>query len=200
MGLENIQREDLSFYERGRWVHKILDTGWLITSLARETGIPQPSLSNWLTFYNESERIKTSSTVDEKFKPEKLPLRGILEVKRAQISEEKVGSNYWDFKSLYPAETYIDDEMTRKNPETNLSIIDEDLWNWAKYRSSVLGCKSVSDYIFDLIRRDKQRAEGWNWRRIKPSKGFTLIRGKILKVWHTYRMYSTFIVWFMKIK
>jgi ParB family chromosome partitioning protein len=72
MGIENIQREDLSFYERGRWVAKMKEMGWLITSLAEETGIPQANLSNWLAFYEESERI--SSVTDEQFEPEKLPL------------------------------------------------------------------------------------------------------------------------------
>lgn len=90
MGIENIQREDLSFYEKGRWVKALLDKGWLITALAQETGIPHNSLSNWLTFYQESERIKKdSSMMDEEFKPEKMPLAGLLEVKRAPISEEK---------------------------------------------------------------------------------------------------------------
>jgi hypothetical protein len=40
-----------------------------------------------LAFYEESERV--SSTVDEKFEPERLPLRGLLEVKRSPIPEEK---------------------------------------------------------------------------------------------------------------
>ena len=68
MGIENIQREDLSFYERGRWVKTLLDKGWIVTSITEETGIPHNSLSNWLSFYEESERIRKSpSTVDEEF-------------------------------------------------------------------------------------------------------------------------------------
>jgi len=89
MGIENIQREDLSYYERGRWVQTLLDKGWIITSIAEETGIPQQSLSNWLAFYNESEKIKSSPTVGEKFEPEKMPLAGMLEIKTSPISEEK---------------------------------------------------------------------------------------------------------------
>ena len=90
MGIENIQREDLSFYERGRWVKTLLDKGWIITSIAEETGLPHNSLSNWLAFYQESERIKTTpSTVDEAFEPEKLPLQGLLDIKRSPISEDK---------------------------------------------------------------------------------------------------------------
>lgn len=34
MGVENIQREDLSYYERGRWVSKMKGLGWTITGLA----------------------------------------------------------------------------------------------------------------------------------------------------------------------
>jgi len=89
MGIENIQREELSFYEKGRWVRTLLDKGWLVTSLAEETGIPQQSLSNWQAFYSEAERIKSSPTVGEEFEPEKIPLRAMLDVKTAPISDEK---------------------------------------------------------------------------------------------------------------
>jgi len=90
MGLENIMREDLSFYERGRWVAKMLDDyGFIVTTLSEETGIPQQSLSNWLNFYEESERIKSSPMVGEKVDPEKLPLSTLLETKRAPIPDEK---------------------------------------------------------------------------------------------------------------
>jgi len=88
MGIENIQREDLSYYERGRWVAKMRELGWTITALAEETGIPNQSLFDWLEFYNESERIKR--TPDYREAPiEKLPLTGLLGVKRAPIPEEK---------------------------------------------------------------------------------------------------------------
>lgn len=53
-------------------------------------------------------------------------------------------------------------KMIRKYSKTNLFIIDENLWNWAKYRASVLSCNSVSEYVFDLIRKDKKKFEGKN--------------------------------------
>lgn len=87
MGVENIQREDVSYYERGRWVAKMKELGWTIKSLAEETGIPRASLENWLSFYQEAERIKKVSTVDTRV--EELPLRVVLETKRAPIPEEK---------------------------------------------------------------------------------------------------------------
>jgi ParB/RepB/Spo0J family partition protein len=89
MGIENLQREDLSFYERGRWVDKMLELGWEISSLAEETGIPKRTLYNWHEFYKESERLKKSATVAQEFKPEKLPLRALLETTQAPIPEEK---------------------------------------------------------------------------------------------------------------
>ena len=52
--------------------------------------------------------------------------------------------------------------MINKYHKTNLFIIDENLWNWAKDRASVLGCNSVSEYVFDLIRKDKKKFEGKN--------------------------------------
>jgi hypothetical protein len=58
--------------------------------LAEETGIPQQSLSDWLGFYEESERIKKIPIIGEAFQPDKLPLTGLLETKRAPIPEEKM--------------------------------------------------------------------------------------------------------------
>lgn len=88
MGIENLQREDLSFYERGRWVAKMKELGWTVSALAEETGIPNQNLFDWLEFYNESERIK--SVPDYREAPvEKLPLTGLLGVKRAPISDQK---------------------------------------------------------------------------------------------------------------
>jgi hypothetical protein len=49
--------------------------------------------------------------------------------------------------------------MQQKYAKTNLFIIDEDLWKWAKYRASILGFKSVSEYVFELIKSDKEKAE-----------------------------------------
>jgi len=49
--------------------------------------------------------------------------------------------------------------LIRKYAKTNLFIIDEELWKWAKYRASILGFNSVSEYIFELIRKDKKSTE-----------------------------------------
>jgi len=49
--------------------------------------------------------------------------------------------------------------MLRKYPKTNLFIIDEKLWKWAKYQASLKGFKSVSEYVFDLIKRDKEKVD-----------------------------------------
>jgi hypothetical protein len=49
--------------------------------------------------------------------------------------------------------------LIRKYSKTNLFIIDEELWKWAKYRASILGFNSVSEYIFELIRKDRKSTE-----------------------------------------
>jgi hypothetical protein len=46
----------------------------------------------------------------------------------------------------------------KKYPRTNIYMIDKALWNWAHYRAKTLGCDSVSEYIFDLIKKDKEKA------------------------------------------
>jgi integrase len=40
-----------------------------------------------------------------------------------------------------------------------LHLLDEDDWNWAQYRARQLRKESVSRYLFDLIREDKNKAK-----------------------------------------
>ena len=47
-------------------------------------------------------------------------------------------------------------DMQRKYPRTNIFIIDEQLWAWAQYQAKLQGFKSVSEYIFKLIKQDKK--------------------------------------------
>jgi len=47
-------------------------------------------------------------------------------------------------------------EVIRKHKRTNMFIVDEELWAWAQYRSKILGYDSVSEYLFDLVKLDKQ--------------------------------------------
>jgi hypothetical protein len=49
------------------------------------------------------------------------------------------------------------EEVIRKHKRTNIFVIDEDLWAWAQYRSKILGYSSVSEYLFDLIKLDKEK-------------------------------------------
>ncbi len=48
-------------------------------------------------------------------------------------------------------------ETQRKYPRTNIFILDEELWAWAQYKAKLQGYKSVSEYLFKLIERDKER-------------------------------------------
>lgn len=50
-------------------------------------------------------------------------------------------------------------EMQKKYSRTNIFIINEELWAWAQYKAKLLGYNSVSEYIFDLIKSEKQKAE-----------------------------------------
>ena len=47
--------------------------------------------------------------------------------------------------------------LAEKYPKTNIFIIDKDLWKWAKYKAEVSGFKSVAEYIFLLIKLDKEK-------------------------------------------
>jgi len=48
-------------------------------------------------------------------------------------------------------------EMIKKYNRTNIFVIDEDLWAWAQYRAKTLGYDSASEYLFDLVKLDKEQ-------------------------------------------
>ena len=47
--------------------------------------------------------------------------------------------------------------MVKKYSKTNLFLIDEDLWKWAKYKAELLEFESVAQYVFELIKLDKEK-------------------------------------------
>ena len=51
-------------------------------------------------------------------------------------------------------------EMLEKYPKTNLFVIHEGLWSWAKYQASLQGYSSVSKYVFKLIKAEKDAIIG----------------------------------------
>jgi len=57
-------------------------------------------------------------------------------------------------------------KVIRKHGRTNLFVMDPDMWNWAQYRAKTLGYASVSEYIFDLIKIDREQTV----LRKKPDK------------------------------
>ena len=49
--------------------------------------------------------------------------------------------------------------LRKKRPRSNIFIIDVELWSWAKYQVEIEGFNSVSAYIFNLIKKDKESLE-----------------------------------------
>ncbi len=46
--------------------------------------------------------------------------------------------------------------VVRKQKRTNIYVVDQELWAWAQYRAHLLGYDSVSEYLFDLVKGDKE--------------------------------------------
>jgi hypothetical protein len=46
--------------------------------------------------------------------------------------------------------------MSREK-RTNLYIVNQELWAWAGYKAKLLGFRSVAEYVFELIRIDKEK-------------------------------------------
>lgn len=47
-------------------------------------------------------------------------------------------------------------EMERTYRRTNIYLLDDELWAWAQYRAKQLQYRSVSEYVFYLIKLDKE--------------------------------------------
>lgn len=45
--------------------------------------------------------------------------------------------------------------MEKKYSRTNIYIMSDKLWTWAKFRADTLGKNSVSEYLFKLINLDR---------------------------------------------
>ena len=52
-----------------------------------------------------------------------------------------------------------DNTLRRKYDRTNIFIIDSELWAWAQYQAKLKGKESVSEYIFDLIKAEKEKVD-----------------------------------------
>ncbi len=48
--------------------------------------------------------------------------------------------------------------MERKYSRTGIFVMDTEMWTWAKYQAEKLGFNSVSEYLFDLIKKDKEES------------------------------------------
>ncbi len=49
--------------------------------------------------------------------------------------------------------------MPREEPRTNIYIMDDELWKWARSQAILSGYPTVSDYVFELIKKDKENAK-----------------------------------------
>ena len=47
--------------------------------------------------------------------------------------------------------------MTKKYTRTNIYMINKKLWLWAIYKAKILGFKNISEYIFDLLNKEKEK-------------------------------------------
>jgi hypothetical protein len=48
-------------------------------------------------------------------------------------------------------------KVINKYDRTNIFVIDKELWAWASYRAKTLGYNSTSEYLFELIRIDREK-------------------------------------------
>jgi hypothetical protein len=46
---------------------------------------------------------------------------------------------------------------SKRTKRTNLYILDEELWAWAIYKAKLLNFRSVAQYIFELIKMDREK-------------------------------------------
>lgn len=48
-------------------------------------------------------------------------------------------------------------KVINKYDRTNIFVIDKELWAWASYRAKTLGYNSTSEYLFELMKIDREK-------------------------------------------
>lgn len=61
----------------------------------------------------------------------------------------------------------------RKQKRTNIYVVDEGLYAWAQYKAKLEGYDSVSEYLFDLIKVDKEAYEKQKTKNPKKTENET---------------------------
>ena len=59
---------------------------------------------------------------------------------------------------ITPPTTQTTQEVMKMASRTNITILDAELWKWAKKKAIDMDFENVSQYIFWLIKQDKENA------------------------------------------
>lgn len=167
---ENLQRNDLTFYEQGQGFQMMLDLGDTIDEISEKTGFSKNTVKHRV----EIAKLPKKAIEDNKFQ---LTIGDLIELEKiADVKKrEKILSEAWDSNNL---KNRINQEIREQNIQKNLKKVKEWLKKCKVKKAGSYGIQYSSDYE-KLLTIDLEDLKGMNLEKLKSK-----VDGKPDVEWH----------------
>lgn len=155
---ENLQRNDLTFYEQGQGFQMMLDLGDTIDEISEKTGFSKNTVKHRV----EIAKLPKKAIEDKKFQ---LTIGDLIELEKiADVKKrEKILSEAWDSNNL---KNRINQEIREQKIQKNLKQVKEWLKKCKVKKSNSYGIQYSSDYE-KLLTIDLEDLKGMTLEKIK---------------------------------
>ena len=155
---ENLQRNDLTFYEQGQGFQMMLDLGDTIDEISEKTGFSKSTVKHRV----EIAKLPKKAIEDNKFQltiGDLIELEKVTDVKK----REKILSDAWDSNNL---KNRINQEIREQKIQKNLKQVKEWLKKCKVKKSGFYGIQYSSDYE-KLLTIDLEDLKGMTLEKLK---------------------------------
>ena len=155
---ENLQRNDLTFYEQGQGFQMMLDLGDTIDEISEKTGFSKNTVKHRV----EIAKLPKKAIEDNKFQ---LTIGDLIELEKiADVKKrEKILSDAWDSNNL---KNRINQEIREQKIQKNLKQVKEWLKKCKVKKAGAYGIQYSSDYE-KLLTIDLEDLKGMSLEKLK---------------------------------
>ena len=155
---ENLQRNDLTFYEQGQGFQMMLDLGDTIDEISEKTGFSKSTVKHRV----EIAKLPKKAIEDNRFQ---LTIGDLIELEKiADVKKrEKILSDAWDSNNL---KNRINQEIREQKIQKNLKLVKEWLKKCKVKKTNIYGIQYSSNYE-KLLTIDLEDLKGMTLEKIK---------------------------------
>lgn len=155
---ENLQRNDLTFYEQGQGFQMMLDLGDTIDEISEKTGFSKSTVKHRV----EIAKLPKKAIEDKKFQ---LAIGDLIELEKiADVKKrEKILSDAWDSNNL---KNRINQEIREQKIQKNLKLVKEWLKKCKVKKAGAYGIQYSSEYE-KLLTIDLEDLKGMTLEKLK---------------------------------